>query len=50
MVIYNRYEGYGVIKGMNLQGIHVVEPPLKSREMFLYLNKKRPGSKIAIWG
>ncbi|MCP4117824.1 MAG: amino acid ABC transporter substrate-binding protein [Desulfobacteraceae bacterium] len=40
MVIYNRHEGYGVIKTMNLQGIHVIEPPLKIREMFLYLNKK----------
>ncbi len=40
MVIYNRHEGYGVIKKMNLQGIHVVEPPFESREMFLYLNKK----------
>lgn len=40
MVIYNRHEGYGVIKEMDLQGIDVIGQPLESREMFLYLNKK----------
>lgn len=40
MIIYNRHEGYGVITKMKLVGVNVVEPPLESREMFLYLNKR----------
>lgn len=39
LIIFSRYEGYGVIKDKKLHGVHVVEPPIESREMFLYLNK-----------
>lgn len=38
IVIYNRLEGYGVIKKLKLQNIRVIEPPFAVREMFLYLN------------
>lgn len=40
MVIYNKIEGFGIIKDLNLKDIHVIDPPFESREMFLYLNKK----------
>lgn len=38
IIVYNRYDGYGVIKALKLQNIKVLEPPLAVREMFLYLN------------
>ncbi|MFA5904537.1 MAG: transporter substrate-binding domain-containing protein [Desulfobacula sp.] len=41
LIIYNRYDGYGVLKQLNLKHIRLIEPPLASREMFLYLNTKR---------
>lgn len=40
IIVYNRYDGYGVLKQLNLKQIRVIEPPLASREMFLYLNAK----------
>lgn len=40
IIVYNRYDGYGVIKKLNLQGIKVLAPPLTVREMFLYLHVK----------
>lgn len=41
IIVYNRYDGYGIIKQLNLQHIKVLEPPLAVREMFLYLHIKR---------
>jgi len=40
LIVYNRHEGYGVIHKMKLENIFAIDPPLKSKEMFLYLNKK----------
>lgn len=40
IVIYSRFEGYEMIKQLNLKNILIIEPPLATREMFLYLNKK----------
>jgi polar amino acid transport system substrate-binding protein len=40
IVVYSRFEGYEMIKQLNLKNILVIEPPLATREMFLYLNKK----------
>ncbi|MDD9304111.1 MAG: transporter substrate-binding domain-containing protein [Desulfobacter sp.] len=40
LIVYNRHEGYGVIHEMNFEHVFPVEPPLASRQMFLYLNKK----------
>jgi polar amino acid transport system substrate-binding protein len=40
IVVYSRFEGHEVIKKLGLQSVRVLEPPLATREMFLYLNKK----------
>lgn len=39
LVVFNKLDGYGVIKELNLQGIHALKMPLATREMFLYLHK-----------
>ncbi len=50
LIVYNRHEGYGVIHKMKLKNIFVLDPPLASREMFLYLNMKhqRLANEVAI--
>lgn len=40
IVVYSRFEGYEMIRQLNLKTIRVIEPPLATRAMFLYLNKK----------
>jgi len=40
IVVYSRFEGHEMIKKLGLKGIRVLEPPLATREMFLYINKK----------
>ena len=40
IAVYSRFEGQEMIKRLGLQSIRVLEPPLATREMFLYLNKK----------
>jgi polar amino acid transport system substrate-binding protein len=40
IAVYSRFEGQEMIKQLGLQSIRVLEPPLATREMFLYLNKK----------
>jgi len=40
IVVYSRFEGQEMINQLELQSIRVLEPPLATREMFLYLNKK----------
>ena len=40
IVVYSRFEGHEIIKKLGLKGIRELEPPLATREMFLYLNKK----------
>jgi polar amino acid transport system substrate-binding protein len=40
IVVYSRFEGYGVIRQQNLKGVHTLEPPMAIREMYLYLNKQ----------
>ena len=40
IVIYSRFEGYALLDRLGMQNVHVLEPPLTVREMFLYLNKK----------
>jgi polar amino acid transport system substrate-binding protein len=40
IVVYSRFEGYEMIKRLGLQSVWAIEPPLATREMFLYLNKK----------
>jgi polar amino acid transport system substrate-binding protein len=40
LVLYERYEGLALAKEMGMDDIHVIEPPLTSRPMYLYLHKK----------
>ena len=40
VVIYVDMEGVGIINELDIKGITILEPPLVSSEMFLYLHKK----------
>ena len=40
IVIYDRIQGYGVIRKLKLSNIQVMEPPIITKPMFLYLHKK----------
>ena len=40
VALYERWMGYALLKEMHIQGVHVVEPPLSVREMFIYLNRR----------
>jgi len=40
VVVYSRFEGAEIVRKLGLQSVWVLEPPLATREMFLYLNKK----------
>lgn len=39
LIIYNRLDGYGTMKELDLHGIYDLEMPLATKEMFLYLHK-----------
>lgn len=41
VVIYSRLNGLEKINALGLRGIHPLEPPLISRDMYLYLNRRR---------
>lgn len=41
LVVYNRLDGYGVMRDLGLEGITTLEPPLAVRAMFLYLHDSR---------
>ncbi|MFH0726443.1 MAG: transporter substrate-binding domain-containing protein [Pseudomonadota bacterium] len=43
MVVYSRLGGEATIRDLGLKGVKTLEPPLASREMFLYLNRKHAG-------
>lgn len=40
IAVYSRFEGLEIIKQLGLKSVWVLEPPLATRAMFLYLNKK----------
>ncbi len=40
LVIYEKWQGLELIRKLGLVGIHVIEPPLITREMYLYVNKR----------
>lgn len=40
LVVYSRLGGEHAIRELGLKGIKALEPPLASKEMFLYLNRK----------
>jgi len=39
LVLYSRLSGLSVIKKKKLKGIHILDPPLAHREVYLYLHK-----------
>jgi polar amino acid transport system substrate-binding protein len=40
LVIYEKWQGMELIRKLGLEGIRIVEPPLISKEMYLYVNKR----------
>ncbi len=40
VALYDRWMGLALIKQMRINDVDVIEPPLASREMFIYLHKK----------
>jgi polar amino acid transport system substrate-binding protein len=40
IAVYSHFEGQEMIKKLGLQSVRDLQPPLATREMFLYLNKK----------
>lgn len=40
VALYSRWMGLALIQRQELKGVHALEPPLASREMFIYLHKK----------
>jgi polar amino acid transport system substrate-binding protein len=40
IVVYSRFEGYEMIRKLDLQSILALEPPLATRAMFLYLHQE----------
>lgn len=43
IIVYSRLGGEAAISELGLTGVKTLEPPLASREMFLYLNRKHAG-------
>lgn len=43
IVIYSRFEGQALIRAMEIAGAKPLEPPLATREMYLYLNDTHGG-------
>ncbi len=41
LIVYNKLDGFGIIKAQGLKGIYALEPPFVEKEMFLYLNKNK---------
>jgi polar amino acid transport system substrate-binding protein len=50
LVVYNKLDGYGAIKTMGLQGIHALQPPFATRDMFLYLHSSQQERIPALTG
>jgi polar amino acid transport system substrate-binding protein len=40
IAVYSRFEGQEIIEQLDLQGVRALEPPLATKDMFLYLNEK----------
>ena len=43
VMLYERWMGLALIEQRGEKGIHVIEPPLASREMFIYLHERHAG-------
>lgn len=48
VALYDRWMGAALAKQMRIQNIHVVEPPLATREMFIYLHQRHADKVPAI--
>lgn len=48
VALYDRWQGYALAKRMQIDGIHVAEPPLAVREMFIYLHRRHAAKVPAI--
>lgn len=48
VALYERWLGYALAKKMHIQDLHVVEPPLAIREMFIYLHRRHSDKVPAI--
>ncbi len=48
VALYDRWMGYALAKQMQLPDVHVVEPPLAVREMFIYLHQRHADKIPAI--
>ncbi|HEB73064.1 MAG TPA: transporter substrate-binding domain-containing protein [Nitrospirae bacterium] len=48
IILYERLEGYGMIKEMEMDDVKALEPPLVTREMFLYLHKKHSALSLPL--
>ncbi|HED17082.1 MAG TPA: transporter substrate-binding domain-containing protein [Gammaproteobacteria bacterium] len=40
LIIYERYRGLALIRNRHSDDIHVIDPPLETRAMYMYLHKK----------
>ncbi|HWR75972.1 MAG TPA: transporter substrate-binding domain-containing protein [Thiobacillus sp.] len=40
VALYARWQGLGLIRRQGLKGVYALEPPLATREMFIYLNRR----------
>lgn len=40
LIIFERLMGYQMLKDLEMVSVHVIEPPLSSKDMFLYIHKK----------
>lgn len=40
LIIYEKWAGLEIIRKEKMEGIHMLEPPLAKRDMYIYLNKK----------
>jgi polar amino acid transport system substrate-binding protein len=48
VALYERWLGYALIRQMGIENLHVVEPPLAVKEMFIYLHQRHADKVAAI--
>lgn len=48
VALYERWLGYALAQQMRIQNLHVVEPPLAVREMYIYLHQRHASKVPAI--
>lgn len=48
IALYDRWMGYALAKKMNMPDVHVIEPPLAEKEMFIYVHQRHADKAPAI--